>query len=78
VVSGALLFLKPQFHLSTVQQEWVVSALLVGTIVGAGAAGPAVQRPGRDLSGVCHRLPWLIGGRFWLGLAVGAASMVLS
>ena len=92
VVSGALLFLKPQFNLSTVQQEWVVSALLVGTIIGAGAAGPAVQRLGRRwvliACGVNYfgaaiflafasSFPWLIGGRFWLGLAVGAASMVV-
>lgn len=92
VVSGALLFLKPQYHLSTFQQEWVVSALLVGTIVGAGAAGPIVQRFGRrwaltacGLNYFCAAIflalsssfPWLIGGRFWLGLAVGAASMVV-
>ena len=92
VVSGALLFLTPTYHLSTVQQEWVVSALLVGTIVGAGLAGKLVdaigRRPALMLCGVNYFLaalflalamsyPWLIIGRLWLGLAVGAASMIV-
>jgi MFS transporter, SP family, galactose:H+ symporter len=92
VVSGALLFLTPTYHLSTVQQEWVVSALLAGTIVGAALAGPLVDRIGRRpslvLCGINYLLAaiflafamnygWLIAGRVWLGLAVGAASMIV-
>src|SRR5947208_577318 len=92
VVSGALLFLTPTYHLSTVQQEWVVSALLVGTIIGAGAAGRLVdaigRRPSLLICGLNYFLaalflalaisyPWLIIGRLWLGLAVGAASMIV-
>lgn len=92
VVSGALLFLTPQFHLSTAQQEWVVSALLVGTIIGAALAGPLVDRFGRRpallacalnylLAALCLAaslsFPWLIVTRLWLGLAVGAASMIV-
>jgi MFS transporter, SP family, galactose:H+ symporter len=92
VVSGALLFLTPAYHLSTTEQEWVVSALLVGAILGAGAAGPLVDAIGRRssliLCGINYFLaavflpltisfPWLLAGRLWLGLAVGAASMIV-
>lgn len=92
VISGALLFLKPEFHLSALTEEWVVAALLVGTIVGAAAAGPLVDAIGRRWSLIICAVdyvaaaiflafsssyPWLIVGRVWLGLAVGAASMIV-
>ncbi|MBO0681590.1 MAG: sugar porter family MFS transporter, partial [Candidatus Dormibacteraeota bacterium] len=92
VISGALLFLKPEFHLSALTEEWVVAALLAGTIVGAAAAGPLVDAIGRRWSlivcavdyvaaaiflALSTSYPWLIVGRVWLGLAVGAASMIV-
>ena len=35
VISGALLFIKSQFHLSVFHQELVVSVVLIGATVGA-------------------------------------------
>src|SRR5205814_5254998 len=38
VISGALLFVKRSFHLGSTGQSVVVSAVLVGAVIGAGAA----------------------------------------
>jgi MFS family permease len=39
VISGALLFIKPAFHASTLQQQSIIGSLLVGAVVGAAASG---------------------------------------
>src|SRR5271155_2665211 len=47
VISGALLFIKQSFHLGSAGQSVVVSAVLVGAVVGAGLAmllGDRVRR----------------------------------
>lgn len=92
VISGALLFLKPKFHLGTMEQEWVVASLLLGAVIGAAGAGRLVEALGRRATLiVCGAsyvgaaiflafstgYEWLLIGRVWLGLAVGAASMVV-
>lgn len=89
VISGALLFLKKDFALSAQGQEWVVSAVLLGCIVGAAASGRMVDIFGRKTSiivtacvfaagsvwtGTASSIPMLIAGRMVIGLAIGVAS----
>ena len=47
VISGAILFITEDFSLSPFMQGAVVAALLLGAMVGAGAAGPLSDRMGR-------------------------------
>jgi sugar porter (SP) family MFS transporter len=93
VVSGALLFLKNDFGgLSSFQQELVTSLLLVGAAVGALFAGRIADRVGRRLTVLGTALIFIVGvllaaftptfpvllvARIVIGLAVGAASMVV-
>jgi sugar porter (SP) family MFS transporter len=93
VVSGALLFLKNDFGgLSSFQQELVTSLLLVGAAVGALCAGRIADRVGRRLTVLGTALIFIVGvllaaftptfpvllvARIVIGLAVGAASMVV-
>ena len=50
VISGALLFLKQDFKLSSGAQEWVVSAVLLGCIAGSAVSGSLVDQLGRRRS----------------------------
>jgi sugar porter (SP) family MFS transporter len=93
VVSGALLFLKNDFGgLSSFEQELVTSLLLVGAAVGALFAGRIADRVGRRLTVLGTALIFIVGvllaaftptfpvllvARIVIGLAVGAASMVV-
>ncbi len=47
VISGAILFLRQQFQLSSVETELAVSIVLAGAVVGAAAAGYLGDRFGR-------------------------------
>lgn len=47
VISGALLFIKRDFALSSLQQELVVSGVLGGAVVGAIVGGNLADRLGR-------------------------------
>ena len=91
VISGALLFIKDDLHAGTTAQQWVVSSLLLGAIVGAVASGYLADRISRKftkvVSGTIYvvgalgcafavSVPMLIGFRFVLGLSVGTASFV--
>ena len=92
VISGAILFIKDEFGLSPFLQGAVVATLLLGAMVGAGTAGRLSDTLGRRrlilvaavtfAAGalVCAIAPSagvLIAGRFVLGLAVGAAALVV-
>jgi sugar porter (SP) family MFS transporter len=93
VVSGALLFVKKDFGgLSSFQQELVTSLLLVGAAVGALTAGRIADRIGRRPSVMITALVFVVGvllaaftptypvllvARVIIGLAVGAASMIV-
>ncbi|HEY4399690.1 MAG TPA: sugar porter family MFS transporter [Lactobacillaceae bacterium] len=92
VISGAILFIKEQMKLGTWQQGWVVSAVLVGAIIGAAFIGPLSDRFGRRRllivsamiffvgalgSGVAANFEALVISRVILGIAVGAASALI-
>src|SRR5579883_720231 len=89
VISGALIFIRSQFGLSTFQQELVVSIVLVGAAVGALTGGRLADTFGRRFmllitavifaSGalVCAFTPSvavLIIGRLIVGLGIGFAT----
>ncbi|MCW2903834.1 MAG: bicyclomycin resistance protein TcaB [Streptosporangiaceae bacterium] len=92
VISAALLYLAPAFHLSDAAQQVVVASLLLGAIVGVLIAGPLVDRIGRRrmmmmaatvfgigalVSGFTPNTSTLIVARFFLGVAIGTASLVV-
>ncbi len=66
VISGAILFIKIEFSLSPGLEEIVVSAVLLGSLIGAVVGGILADRIGR------RRLLIITAGVFGLG-AVGAA-----
>ncbi|MET8811553.1 sugar porter family MFS transporter [Streptomyces sp. NPDC004549] len=89
VVSGALLFVTDDFHLSPTEQGTIVSVLLIGAMVGALCAGRLADAIGRRKAVALEGAVFLVGtaiaatapaywtlliGRVVLGLAVGAAS----
>lgn len=92
VISGAILFIKKQLHLDSWQQGWVVSAVLLGAILGAAVIGPMSDRFGRRKLVLLSAIIFFIGAlgsafspEFWtlilsriiLGMAVGTASALI-
>jgi sugar porter (SP) family MFS transporter len=91
VISGALLYIKDDLHANGTEQEWIVSVLLLGAVLGALISGYLADRASRKwtkvISGCVYfiaaigcafsvSVPMLIGFRFLLGLSVGTASFV--
>src|SRR5665213_2340558 len=91
VISGAILFIKKQFSLSSTMEEIVVSSVLVGAIIGAVIGGALTNRYGRRimiiLAGIIFTISsigtafapsvtWLITGRLISGIAIGIASFI--
>ena len=91
VISGALLFLRQAFHLSSLMQGVVTSIALAGATIGAAFAGQLADRLGRRLvllgtatisvvggliSALAGSLTVLLTGRVLVGLGIGAASML--
>jgi MFS transporter, SP family, galactose:H+ symporter len=89
VISGALIFIKSQFHLSVFHQELVVSVVLIGAAVGALGGGRLADAFGRRLMLIVTALifvagailcaaAWSVGtlivGRIIVGLGIGLAS----
>lgn len=89
VIAGALPFITEAFHMTTQQQEWVVSSMMFGAMVGAVGSGWLSFRLGRRyslligavlfvvgslLSAFAPSVEFLIISRVLLGLAVGIAS----
>jgi SP family galactose:H+ symporter-like MFS transporter len=91
VISGAILFVKGDFGLSPTMEEFVVSAVLVGAVLGATAGGALTGRFGRRwliiLAGVVFTVSaigtafaptvgWLIVARIASGVGIGIASFI--
>jgi SP family arabinose:H+ symporter-like MFS transporter len=92
VINGALVYLRAEFQLSSIQTELVATVLLWGCAVGAAVAGWASDRYGRRavlfsagvmffISALGAALPahlWqLLAARVLGGLAIGSASLVV-
>ena len=92
VISGAILFIKEDLELSPFLEGAVVSALLLGAMVGAALAGPLSDRLGRRRLILIAAVTFAVGAlgaalapgvgallaaRFVLGLAVGCAALVV-
>lgn len=91
VISGAILFIKDEFHLTTSSNSLVVSVVLLGACISALMSGYCADYCGRRrmllISAilyflgalVCFVAPtvlWLISGRIVVGFAVGISSYV--
>jgi len=91
VISGAILFVRSQFHLSSVQTEVAVSIVLAGALVGTAVGGYLGDRFGRKPTlmmtaltyGVFALTTGLANGplvfvlsRLFVGVAVGVSSML--
>jgi sugar porter (SP) family MFS transporter len=91
VISGAILFIEQEFHLTTFQQELVVSSVLIGCFLGALSAGIS-DFLGRKktvfitlvvffISINClssaHSLLLLLIGRVLVGFAIGLSSVTV-
>ena len=92
VISGAILFIAKQWHLTSGQTEFATSSVLIGAILGAVAGGALGDRLGRRLSIVVATLLFLSGtaivsvatgmapfviGRLLIGGAIGVASFMV-
>ncbi|KAJ2780628.1 hypothetical protein GGI15_003478 [Coemansia interrupta] len=92
VISGALVVIKDEWNLTSTQQEFIVGGTTLGAIVGGLFSGYFADRWGRRIITFLSSLVFilgalimtfsnhysvLIGGRVVVGLAVGAASMVV-
>ena len=92
VISGAMLFLRADFHISDTQLEFAVGAALAGALVGAACAGYCTDRWGRRWMllitavgfGVFSVLTALAAGllsfsvaRFFVGACIGIASLAV-
>ena len=90
IISGALLFLGPEWGLSSTEEGVITSCILVGAMIGALTGGPLADRIGRKGVALCCSVVFVIGSvgsalapgvallvlsRFVLGLAVGGASV---
>jgi sugar porter (SP) family MFS transporter len=89
VISGALLYITPDFDLGNFGQQAVVASLLLGAVVGSLVSGRLTDGLGRRrtllitaamfavgavTSAVSPSAAALIGSRFLIGLALGASS----
>jgi sugar porter (SP) family MFS transporter len=90
VISGAMLFLRTDFHLSDAKLEFAVGVALAGALVGSGLAGYSSDRWGRRtvllatgigfgvfsvLSGLAYGLVSFSIARFFVGGCIGVASL---
>ena len=92
VISGALLFIKKAWSLGATSQELIVSAVLVGAMIGSGLSGRMADRFGRRTiimitagifiigsvaASMAPSVNVLISSRIILGIAIGIASFTV-
>src|ERR687893_720079 len=92
IIGAALLFIPQELPLTPLQIGAVVSATVLGAMVGALGSGPAADRLGRQRgllvagvvftvgalgTGLAPTVNGLVGFRFILGLAIGIASVTV-
>lgn len=92
VISGAMLFLRTDFHLSDTQLEFAVGIALAGALVGSALAGYCTDRWGRRwlllvtalgfglfsvLTGLARGLVSFSLARFFVGTCIGIASLAV-
>jgi SP family galactose:H+ symporter-like MFS transporter len=90
VMSGAILFIGPEFYLTEFQIEIVVASFLFGAIAGALLCGKSVSSLGRKktliftsilflagalMTAFANSMGAMIAGRIVVGLGIGSASM---
>ncbi len=92
IISGALLLITKDFHLTSVQEEMVTSAILVGAVLGAMGVSWFSERYGRRISVMLVTAVFVLGAiacsyassvtmlvidRVFLGFAVGGSTQVV-
>jgi len=91
IVAGATRYLKDQFALTSLQEGWAVSVVLIGCMFGAGLAGPISDRIGRKRFMLVSAVLFFVSAlgcafpqnifqfvifRFVGGLGIGSASIL--
>jgi MFS transporter, SP family, galactose:H+ symporter len=89
IISGAILFIKSEFHLAPLTEEFLVSAALIGAVCGCVLSGRVTDAIGRRstilitagvfsvgsiVSAIAPNVGLLMVGRLAVGLAIGVAS----
>ena len=89
VISGAILFIKKDFDLTSFQVAWIISIVALGAIAGALSAGGLTDKFGRKKVILTSSLifilaaialawspspTWIIFGRLVVGIAIGVTS----
>ncbi|NHO52447.1 sugar porter family MFS transporter [Acetobacter estunensis] len=92
IISGALLLITRDFHLTITQQEWVASSILAGAAVGSIGFGWSSEKFGRRATVIFVTAVFVVGAiacalapdvttliiaRLFLGLAVGGSTQVV-
>ncbi len=77
VISGAILFIKDEFHLSAAMNGLVVSAVLLGALIGAAISGRLTDRFGRKHLLIADAIIF-IAGTLGSSLAPNIASIIFS
>ncbi|MDW5562178.1 MAG: sugar porter family MFS transporter [Methanomassiliicoccus sp.] len=92
VISGAILFLQQEWHLTTGEESIATSSVLIGAIVGAILGGYMADRFGRKISVIIGSVMFIVGtlivvvsdgltvfvpGRILIGMAIGLASFIV-
>ncbi|KFP97315.1 Solute carrier family 2, facilitated glucose transporter member 10, partial [Haliaeetus albicilla] len=81
IISGALLQLQVDFHLSCFKQEVLVSALLIGALLASLVGGILIDRHGRRRAILVSNLVLLVGSliltlaRSFIGLVIGRVTV---
>ncbi|WP_344977112.1 sugar porter family MFS transporter [Compostibacter hankyongensis] len=76
IISGAIPFIRPYFHLDEYSLGWAVSSILIGCGAGAAAAGIAADRFGRRITLMLCALLFALSG-IGAGLSTGLSLFIV-